>query len=64
MSPEREPTQLAASVRARLRNLARARGEEFQRVLSDFLIPVLRATSRGERLGIIWTAGGPWRTET
>lgn len=36
MSPERKPTNVAASVRARLLNLARQRGEEFQLVLSDF----------------------------
>lgn len=36
MSPDRRPAHLAASVRARLLNLARQRGEEFQLVLSDF----------------------------
>lgn len=38
MSPARRPTDLAASVRARLQNLARDRGEEFQRMLSAFAI--------------------------
>jgi predicted nucleotidyltransferase component of viral defense system len=38
MSPKRPPTNLAASVRARLRDLARTRGVEFQLVLSDFAI--------------------------
>ena len=36
MNPPRSPTNIAASVRARLLNLARARGEEFQLILSDF----------------------------
>jgi predicted nucleotidyltransferase component of viral defense system len=36
MSPDRKPTNVAASVRARLLNLSRQRGEEFQLVLSDF----------------------------
>lgn len=36
MSPDRKPTNVAASVRARLLNLSRHRGEEFQLVLSDF----------------------------
>lgn len=36
MSPRTPPTDIAASVRARLLNLARKRGEEFQLVLSDF----------------------------
>ena len=36
MSPDRKPTNVAASVRARLLNLSRKRGEEFQLVLSDF----------------------------
>ena len=36
MTPDRKPANLAASIRARLLNLARERGEEFQLVLSDF----------------------------
>lgn len=66
MSPERGPTNLAASVRARLRNLARARGEEFQRVLSDFAIERLlyrlstsrhadRFVLKGARLFRLWS---------
>lgn len=38
MSPVRKPTNLAASVRARLSNLRRQRGDEFQLMLSDFAI--------------------------
>jgi len=38
MSPRRKPTDIAASVRARLRALARDRGVEFQLVLSEFAI--------------------------
>lgn len=36
MSPKAAPANVAASVRARLLNLARERGEEFQLVLSDY----------------------------
>ncbi len=36
MSPRKAPTNPAASVRARLLNLAHARSEEFQLILSDF----------------------------
>jgi hypothetical protein len=36
MTPDRKPANLAASIRARLLNLARKRDEEFQLVLSDF----------------------------
>jgi hypothetical protein len=36
MSPKRKPSNIAASVRARLLNLARQRRAEFQLVLSDF----------------------------
>jgi len=38
MSPTRRPTDLAASVRARLLDVSRRRGLEFQLVLSDFAI--------------------------
>lgn len=38
MSRAKPPTDLAASVRARLANLARERGDEFQLVLSEFAI--------------------------
>lgn len=38
MSPRRPATNIAASVRARLRELARQRGAEFQLVLSEFAI--------------------------
>ena len=38
MRPKGPPTNLAAFVRARLRDLARTRGVEFQFVLSDFAI--------------------------
>jgi len=38
MTPKRPPANVAASVRARLRNLARQRHVEFQLVLSDFAI--------------------------
>lgn len=38
MSPARHPTNVAASVRARLLELSRRRGVEFQLVLSDFAI--------------------------
>ena len=38
MSPKRPPTNVAASVRARLRDLARTTGVEFQLMLSDFAI--------------------------
>ena len=38
MSPRRQATNIAASVRARLSELARRRGVEFQLVLSEFSI--------------------------
>jgi predicted nucleotidyltransferase component of viral defense system len=38
VSPKRQPTNIAASVRARLKELARGRGTEFQLVLSEFAI--------------------------
>ena len=38
MSPAKKPSNLAASVRARLLNLSRRRGVEFQLVLSEFAI--------------------------
>jgi hypothetical protein len=38
MSPPRRPTNLAASVRARLLDLSRRRGTEFQLVLSEFAV--------------------------
>jgi hypothetical protein len=41
VSPAKQPTDLAASVRARLLNLARRRGEEFQLVLSEFAFEML-----------------------
>jgi predicted nucleotidyltransferase component of viral defense system len=38
MTPDRRPTNIGASVRARLLNLSRERGVEFQRLLSEFAI--------------------------
>jgi predicted nucleotidyltransferase component of viral defense system len=38
MSPARRPTDLGASVRARLRELARRWGVEFQLLLSEFAV--------------------------
>jgi predicted nucleotidyltransferase component of viral defense system len=54
MSPTRHPTDLAASVRARLLDVSRRRGVEFQLVLSDFAIERLLyrigVSSHAERL--------------
>lgn len=38
MSPARPPSNVAASVRARLLELSRRRGVEFQLVLSEFAV--------------------------
>ncbi len=46
MSPARQPTNVAASVRARWLDLSRRRGVEFQLVLAEFAIERLP-----ERLG-------------
>lgn len=54
MSPARHPTNVAASVRARLLDLSRRRGVEFQLVLSEFAIERLLyrigVSSHAERL--------------
>ncbi len=68
MSPARRPADLAASVRARLLNLARRRGDEFQLVLSEFAIERLlfrlgesahgeRFVLKGAMLFKLWSAG-------
>ena len=68
MSPAKQPTDLAASVRARLLNLARRRGEEFQLVLSEFAIERLlfrlgesahgeRYVLKGATLFKLWSVG-------
>lgn len=66
MNPRRTPTNLAASVRDRLRALARVRGVEFQLVLSEFAIERLlyrlgtsthsdRFVLKGATLFKLWT---------
>lgn len=69
MTPARRPRNLAASVRARLQNLSRERGEEFQLVLSTFAIERLlyrlgvssvaeRFVLKGATLFRLWPHGG------
>lgn len=71
MTPKRPPTNVAASVRARLHNLARQRHVEFQLVLSDFAIERLlyrlgvsehanRFVLKGAMLFKLWP-DGPYR---
>jgi hypothetical protein len=68
MSPQRQPTDIAASVRARLLDLARRRNVEFQQVLSEFAIERLlyrlgvspyagRFVLKGAALFRMWSPG-------
>lgn len=68
MTPKRAPTNVAASVRARLQNLARQRHVEFQLVLSEFAIERLlyrlgvsehadRFVLKGAMLFKLWSEG-------
>ncbi len=68
MTPKRAPTNVAASVRARLQNLARERHVEFQLVLSEFAIERLlyrlgvsehadRFVLKGAMLFKLWPGG-------
>jgi hypothetical protein len=55
---------VAASVRQRLLNYARAEGRPFNEVLQYFglerFLPVIQALSEGQRFDRRWSAGGPW----
>jgi hypothetical protein len=68
VTPKRQPTNLAASARARLYNLSREQGKEYQLLLSDFAIERLlyrvgasafqdRFVLKGAVLFRIWSAG-------
>jgi hypothetical protein len=56
------PAQISAFARRSCLSLPAFPGEEFSKLLSAFLLPIVQDLRRGERRNGTWPPGGPWET--
>jgi hypothetical protein len=58
------PAQVRAFARRARLSVPASPGEEFCRILSAFLLPIVQDLRRGERSNGTWPSGGPWEARS